>query len=62
MGKCDFSIVKTMFESVGGVYLDVPEREKYNAYDASHLASGESRKLSKVLAEKIHAHIRKKLQ
>lgn len=60
MGKCDFSIVKTMFENAGGIWLDVPEREKYNAYDASHLGSGESRKLSADLAEKIKEHIRQR--
>ena len=47
------------FEAAGGIYLEVANRDSYNAYDSIHLASGESKKLSADLAEKIHFHLQR---
>lgn len=47
------------FEAAGGIYLEVANRDQYNAYDSIHLASDESKKLSTDLAEKIHFHLQK---
>ena len=51
---------KAQFRKSGGIFLEISDRESYNAYDAVHLNSQDAQKLSKDLAEKIDTHLNKK--
>jgi hypothetical protein len=48
-----------VFRDAGGIYLEIDNRDQYNAYDSIHLASGDSKKLSEDLAKKIEMYLKK---
>ena len=56
--KWDWRGLIRKFEAAGGVFLDVPDREAYNAYDSIHLNSRDAAKFSKDLAEQIAQHLK----
>ena len=55
-GKCDFALIRNSIEQAGGIWLDVDDRESYNSYDSSHLASHEAIRLSQDLSDKVAKH------
>lgn len=58
--KFDFGLIRQTVEKSGGVWLEVDNRETYNSYDSSHLASAEAIRLSEDLSDKVAAYFRKK--
>ena len=57
--KWDWRDLIRKFEAAGGVFLDVPDRNAYNAYDSIHLNSRDAAKFSKDLTEQIVQYLKK---
>lgn len=60
--KWDWRGLIKKFEAAGGIFLDVPDRNTYNAYDSIHLNSRDAAKFSKDLAEQIVQYLKKTSQ
>ena len=60
--KWDWRGLINKFEAAGGIFLDVPDRNTYNAYDSIHLNSSDAAKFSKDLAEQIVQYLKKTSQ
>lgn len=54
----DLKKFKSLFEKNGGIFLEIANRESYNAYDAVHLSSADAKRLSKEVAEKMYARLK----
>lgn len=59
-GKCNMGELRRHIERAGGIWLEAEDRNKYTAYDASHLNSREAAVLSGEFAEKIKNCLRQK--
>lgn len=52
--------IKAQIQSLGGIWLDLPNREQYKTYDGNHLVEASARKLSRKLGSLLQQALQQK--